>query len=62
MTLVGVLEGGYLGRGVFVFHTRKLENNGNHEMKFENNSLINTINSGISRNHENHGKHEKNTR
>ena len=49
-----VLEGGCLGRGLFVFHTQNHENHGNHEMKIENNPPFNTIHSSISRNHEIH--------
>ena len=52
----GVLEGGCLGRRLFVFHIRSHENYANHSptrWDFETTPL-HTINSSISRNHENH--------
>ena len=58
---LGVLEGGCLGRGLFVFTlktTRTAETTETTRCRFENKRLSNTINSSISRNHENHENHE----
>ena len=41
----GVLKGGCLGRGWFVFQSGDHENHRNHEMKFENNPLLKSTHS-----------------